>query len=187
MKIAISRSQKKAGILALLPFVTGTLYFIGYHDFCPNPELFGPSLIATAMLSAGVFILYFIKFKNGSWRPAAKLDNTLKNKLLLFILLPLAFYFYTFLHVYLLAPRIYTALFGSELIVTDAIKAKRHGYGKYKVCDYWIETEHFQGLGLRLCVNRAFFHWLPDEGGVAILRITKSPAGAIVRSVVKPD
>lgn len=187
MKIAISRSQKIAGILVLLPFVTGTLYFIGYHDFYPNPELFGLSLIATAVLSAGVFILYFLKYRNGSWRPAAKLDNTLKNKLLLFILLPLAFCFYAFLHLHLIVPRLYTAMFGSEQIVTDAIKAKQHGYGKYKVCDYWIETEHFQALGLRLCVSQTFFHSLPDKGGVAILSITKSPAGAIVRSVAKPD
>jgi hypothetical protein len=187
MKIVISRSQKIAGTLALLPFVTGTLYFVGYHDFYPNPELFRLSLIATALLSAGVFSLFFIKFRSGSWRPAGKLDNTLKNKFLLFLLLPLAFYFYAFLHLYLIAPRIYTALFGSEQVVTDAIEARHHGYGKYKTCDYRIETEHFQALGLQLCVSRTFYHSLPDKGGVAILSITQSPAGTIVRSVAKPD
>ena len=187
MKITISRSQKIAGTLALLPFVTGTLYFVGYHDFYPNPELFRLALIATALLSAGVFSLFFIKFSSGAWRPAGKLDNTLKNKLLLLLLLPLAFYFYAFLHLYLIAPRIYTALFGSELIVTDAIEAKRLGHGKYKTCNYQIDTEHFQALGLNLCVSRTFYHSLPDEGGVAILRITQSPAGAIVRSVTKAD
>ncbi|GLX13136.1 hypothetical protein Pstr01_13750 [Pseudomonas straminea] len=180
----VSRHQKFAVLLAALPAITGTLYFIVYHDFAPNPELYWPSVIVTAVLTGVVFAIFYSKFKSGSW-VLAKRPESRKEKWVLW-LLPLVFYLYALLHVYIVIPRIYTSLFGTEMVISEAIKARETEYGRYRTCDYQIKTENHQAFGLHLCISREQYNSMPDRGGIAILRIIKSPAGTLIESVSLP-
>lgn len=181
----ISRHQKIAVLLAALPAITGTLYFIAYHDFAPNPELYRPSLIITAVLTGIVFAIFYCKFKSGSWVLAKRAESRKENWVLW--LLPLVFYLYALLHVYIVIPRIYTSLFGTQMLITEAIKAGEKEYGRYRTCDYQIKTEKHQAFGLHLCISREQYNSLPDRGGVAILRIIRSPAGTLIESMTLPN
>ena len=181
----VSRHQKLAVLLAALPAITGTLYFIAYHDFAPNPALYWPSLIITTALTAIVFAIFYSKFKSGSWVLAKRAESR-KEKWVLW-LLPLVFYLYALLHVYIVIPRIYTSVFGTEMVVSETIKAKEKEYGRYRTCDYQIKTENHQAFGLHLCISREQYNSMPDRGGIAILRITKSPAGTLIESVSLPN
>jgi len=186
MKPIISRSQKIAVLFAALPSITGTIYFLCYHDFSPNPALFKPSLALTALITIGAFLLFFAKFKNGSWKSEKKI-NGFKDKLIIYLLAPLAFYFYTPLHIYIIAPRVYTAIFGTELTVAEKVRSKNEGHGRHKICDYHLNLENHRTFALATCISRKVYFSTLDSGDIVILKNLESPAGSIIQAVSVPN
>lgn len=186
MKKVISRSQKTAVLLAVLPSITSTIYFLCYHDFSPNPALFKPSLALTALITIGALLLFFAKFKNGSWKSEKKI-NGLKDKLIMYVLAPLTFYSYTLLNIYIIAPRVYTAIFGTELTVAEKVRSKNEGHGRHNICDYHLNFENHRAFALETCISRKAYFSTLNSGDIVVLKVIESPAGSIIQSVSMPN
>lgn len=182
MKIAISRSQKIALLFAVLLPITGTIYFLGYHDFAPNPALFWPSFAFSIIITVGMVVFSFIKHRNGSWKSAKKIDS-LKDKIIFYLFAPLALYFYLILHTYIVAPRIYTSIFGAEVTVMEKVRTKDKNYGRHKIFDYSIELESYKALALEICITQRIYFSALDIGDTVQVNIIKSPVGSIIQSV----
>ena len=134
----------------------------------------------------GMVLLFFTKHRNGSWKSGKKIDS-LKDKVTFYLFGPFMLYLYLILHTYIIAPRIYTAIFGTEVTAMQKVSAKDKNYGRHKICDYSMKLENYKAFALETCITQSAYFSAPEIGDTVEVKILKSPAGSIIQSIKIPN